>query len=427
MRQITLLLLASLISICSVSQDFKDIPKDFGDNAFKNVEKLCDFGIRRHDKPSGILTIKYIKEQFEKNGLIGKIDTFNFGSVKLKSRKIIINGDSIRVQTILVNQSLKPDMTIKGECIILKENNSVGQNPYDKIIFTSKSNNTLLLKNYSAKAIVVLRNEELEKIINKNKQVTEIIIKGNSIKHLEESYNVIGTYKNYNKSKKDIIITAHWDSQGGPGADDNASGVSVILELSKYFSEYQDQIPYNLKFIALGAEEIGLKGSKAYVLKNSDDVTENCLLNFNIDAVGGGKKPYIEMFRPAKFKNPNIGEWMEIITYPDYKDNWYTTFLEVYRNSSSGKIYPDWLVEDIKSAMDKANIKYYKAPCCSGADHRSFAYLDIPIVYLGMIRDYEKNIHHTENDIPRNYFRNSLDLAGKTAQSIIIEICNNKK
>lgn len=427
MRQIILSLLASLISICSISQDYKDIPEDFGDNAFKHIEKLCDFGIRGHDRPAGIITINYIKEQFEKNGLIGKIDTFNFGGVMLKNRKIKINGDSIIIQTILVNQPLKQDMIIEGECIILKENNPVGQNLKDKIVFTSQSNNTLLLKDYSAKAIVALRNEELEKIKNKDKQVTELIIKGNGIEQLEESYNVIGTYKNYDKSKKDIIITAHWDSQDGPGADDNASGVSVILELSKYFSEYQEQLPYNLIFIASGAEEIGLRGSKAYVLKYTDNVVENCLFNLNIDAVGGGRKPYIEMRNPVNFKNPDNGEWMEIITYPDHTYNWYTTFLEVYRNSSSGKIYPVWLVDDIKSAMKKANIKYYKASCCSGADHRSFAYLDIPVIYLGMTRDYEKNIHHTENDIPKDYFRNSLEIAGKTAKGIIVEIFNNKE
>ena len=81
--------------------------------------------------------------------------------------------------------------------MVLKDNNSVEQNLYDKIIFTSQSNNTLLLKDYSPKAIVALKNEESEKIKNKDKQVSELIIKGNSIEELEESYNVIGTYKNY--------------------------------------------------------------------------------------------------------------------------------------------------------------------------------------------------------------------------------------
>ena len=279
-----------------------------------------------------------------------------------------------------------------------------------------------LLKEYSPKAIVVLRNEELAKIKDRNE--TELLLTGNSFEQMEHSYNIIASYKNYNPSHKDIIFTAHWDSQNEPGADDNASGISVLLELSKYFSEFQTQIPYNLKFVATGAEEIGLKGSKAYVLSYGNDIAEKALLNFNIDAVGGGRKPYIEMHRPATFKNPDTGEWLEIISSPDNKYHWYTTFLEVYRNSSSEEIYPDWMVEDIKSAMKKADIKYYRAPCCSGADHRSFAYLDLPAIYFTTVRKNEKDTHHSENDVPKDYFKDNLQMAGKTAHCILLEVFN---
>jgi len=426
MRQTMTLFLISLISICTVSQDYKDLPEDFSNNALIHIEKLCDFGIRKHNLPSGSSTINYLKEQFENNGLHVQIDTFNFGWVKLNNRKLKIDRDSIIVQSVFINQMLKPDIIIKAECKFIDGNISIEQNVNEKIIFTSISNNTLLLKEHFPAAVVVLRIEDFKKLNYKDNQVIELVIQGDSIEQLEESYNVICTYKSYNESKKDILITGHWDSQGGPGADDNASGLSLLLELSKYFKEYQELIPYNLKFIALGSEEMGLLGSKAYAFKYTDQIVDNCLLNLNIDAVAGGKKPYIEMRNPVNFKNPDNGEWMEIITYPDSKDLWYTSFLEVYRNSSSEKIYPDWLTEDIKSAMNKARIKYYKASCCSGADHRSFAYLDLPIVYLGMTRKYEKNIHHTENDNPKDYFRNSLEITGKTAQSILIEICADK-
>ena len=56
-------------------------------------------------------------------------------------------------------------------------------------------------------------------------------------------------------------------------------------------------------------------------------------------------------------------------------------------------------------------------------NHRSFAYLNIPVVCISSSRDYEKNIHHTANDLPKEYFINSMGVAGKTVQSILIEIC----
>lgn len=51
-----------------------------------------------------------------------------------------------------------------------------------------------------------------------------------------------------------IIVGAHMDTIGGPGANDNASGVGVVLELARVFRSNQ-QAP-NLRFVAFGAEEI---------------------------------------------------------------------------------------------------------------------------------------------------------------------------
>jgi hypothetical protein len=61
----------------------------------------------------------------------------------------VINVDSIRVQTIVVNQPLKPEMIVRGESIFLEEDNPTGQNLHDKIVFTLQSNHTLSLKGCS--------------------------------------------------------------------------------------------------------------------------------------------------------------------------------------------------------------------------------------------------------------------------------------
>ena len=48
-----------------------------------------------------------------------------------------------------------------------------------------------------------------------------------------------------------------------PGANDNASGVAMLLYMAKYFSENQPK--YSIVFMAFGAEEAGILGSKYYV------------------------------------------------------------------------------------------------------------------------------------------------------------------
>ncbi len=60
-----------------------------------------------------------------------------------------------------------------------------------------------------------------------------------------------------------ILIGAHYDAvPGSPGADDNASGVAVLLELAQAFSLHPPKSPVRL--VAFDLEEYGMLGSHAY-------------------------------------------------------------------------------------------------------------------------------------------------------------------
>lgn len=60
-----------------------------------------------------------------------------------------------------------------------------------------------------------------------------------------------------------ILIGSHYDAvPGTPGADDNATGVAVLLEMAKTFSDRP--LKYPLKLVAFDLEEYGLLGSTAY-------------------------------------------------------------------------------------------------------------------------------------------------------------------
>ncbi|MEO1764252.1 MAG: M20/M25/M40 family metallo-hydrolase [Cyanobacteria bacterium J06629_18] len=61
-----------------------------------------------------------------------------------------------------------------------------------------------------------------------------------------------------------ILIAAHYDSvPGSPGADDNASGVAVLLELARIFATQPARYP--IRLVAFDMEEAGLLGSQEYV------------------------------------------------------------------------------------------------------------------------------------------------------------------
>ncbi|GHI00218.1 DUF4910 domain-containing protein [Neobacillus kokaensis] len=103
-----------------------------------------------------------------------------------------------------------------------------------------------------------------------------------------KSQNIIATRTPQKGEKHDIVhVSAHFDSVPfAPGASDNASGTSVALELANVLKSYP--IDKELRFVFVGAEEIGLVGSEYYVSQLSKDEINRSIANFNMDMVGTG-------------------------------------------------------------------------------------------------------------------------------------------
>ncbi|MBC5993813.1 M28 family peptidase [Pontibacter cellulosilyticus] len=93
-----------------------------------------------------------------------------------------------------------------------------------------------------------------------------------SVNPNHQAQNVIGYIEGSTKPDSFLVFTAHYDHLGGqgkevyfPGANDNASGTAMLLELAAHFSKPENKPKYSMAFIAFAAEEAGLLGSFYYV------------------------------------------------------------------------------------------------------------------------------------------------------------------
>ena len=105
--------------------------------------------------------------------------------------------------------------------------------------------------------------------------------------------NVIGEIKGKQVPDSFIVITAHLDHLGMmgrktyfPGANDNASGTSMLLNIAKAYSK-NDNSKYSLLFIAFAGEEAGLIGSKYYTEHPIVPLAQIKFL-LNLDLLGTG-------------------------------------------------------------------------------------------------------------------------------------------
>jgi len=189
-----------------------------------------------------------------------------------------------------------------------------------------------------------------------------------SRKNVGESKNIIAEFGD--STKPTIILGAHYDSTamkaGSMGATDNGAGVAAMLAIAKTLI---DKIPknYNIRFIAFGAEEIGLQGSNHYVL----DLLKNNKLNniaamINFDTIAGGDNVYVHSAHSTPYRNCKSGNYT---SNTSVRNALLTASINVLGEQNKYVIHPDYE-------------GYPEGVTGSWSDHASFACAGIPIAYV---------------------------------------------
>jgi len=111
-----------------------------------------------------------------------------------------------------------------------------------------------------------------------------------------QTQNVIGYIPGRNDPDSFFVFTAHYDHLGRmgsetffPGANDNASGTAMLLDLARYYSQPQNQPDFSVVFMAFSAEEVGLFGSDYYASHPLFPL-KNIRFLVNLDMVGSGSQ-----------------------------------------------------------------------------------------------------------------------------------------
>ncbi|MEM6262830.1 MAG: M28 family peptidase [Bacteroidota bacterium] len=107
-----------------------------------------------------------------------------------------------------------------------------------------------------------------------------------------QTQNVMGMVGGTKQPDTFLVLTAHYDHLGTyegalfAGANDNASGIASLLAIARHFAKNPPK--YSMLFIAFGAEETGLVGSRYYVEQDQRVPLSNMKFLLNLDLMGNG-------------------------------------------------------------------------------------------------------------------------------------------
>ncbi|MGH3386442.1 MAG: M28 family metallopeptidase [Nocardioidaceae bacterium] len=193
------------------------------------------------------------------------------------------------------------------------------------------------------------------------------------------SFNVVATPAGFDPARPHVVVGAHLDTVAvAPGAEDNASGVAVLLELARLASEDRTRVPAVL--IAFGGEEprgdgddLHHFGSQHYVRTMPPAQRDALHAMMSLDRVG-------------------VGSFVPVCT---------------------GPLSPHWVRDSVLAAAERQDIP---ARMCelTTSDHWSFEKAGFAVTRLGSI-DYPE--YHSADDLPGVVDRWQLARTGRVAWS----------
>lgn len=298
------------------------------------IDKLCsnEFAGRGYINEGDKKTAKFIAETFRKSRLsspsIDFFQPFGFPVITFPSEPSL-NIDGVGLEPgrqFITNAGCPPTKGIfKIEYIdsATIDNKTAFENFMKRnfrkyfIVVSGISNKNLLfperaqevLKNkMKAKGLIINNLDKFTWSVALEKDAFPIIyIQKDAIKHTmlemeidlfsvqinHQTQNVIGSVKGKVYPDSFIVITAHYDHLGMfgnsvfPGANDNASGIAMMLDLANYISK--NPLDFSVLFIAFAGEEAGLLGSYYYTQNPLIPLHKMALL-LNLDLMATGDK-----------------------------------------------------------------------------------------------------------------------------------------
>ena len=366
---------------------------------------------------------QYIKEQFEKIKIGVEIQPFDFESFEYTEVNFWVGNEQFKVEGLGINPYENRKRKYEGTAFLVDFKGSNGspnqQEIEGKTIITDNWNNHFRLLQYNPGLIIYLDPSVFEKFKSKEKLNYTLTVEGELRKF--QSANIIGKIGSDEETKKEILISAHYDTyrKNNPGASDNASGIGVLLELARYFRTIESELDFIVKFVAFGGEEIGIMGSRNYLIRNTHSL-RRCELLLNIDDVGGDRSVSVERNggvsgMPEKKGQSQIPENVLNYAWEGVNSRWRmladTNLIKIFSASN----HPPWLVDVVDKTVEDLGYDIVTTGT-QGSDQLAFAHAGIVTSGISIVTQYQ----HTPQDTPENINKKSLRKAGEIAARVIL-------
>ena len=217
----------------------------------------------------------------------------------------------------------------------------------------------------------------------------------------EGGVNIFAQRQGTDAKAGSILVGAHYDTvPASPGADDNATGVAVVLEVARLLGSRPT--PRTLQLALFDREELGLLGSRAFVadekhLENLQGAIVMDMVGFACHKVGCQKYPQGLPVVPPSDK----GDFLAVVG-----DMEHATLLDAFQPSGQDSLPPVLTLP--------VPLKGMLMPDTLRSDHAPFWYRGVGAVLLTDTANLRTPHYHQPSDTPatldKSFFTASAQL-----------------
>jgi len=401
--------------------------------AFSHILKITNFGVRYAGSEADNKTIKYLEGCFKDYGLNVEIEAFKALCFEEKSSKLQILSpvkkeidiramaystptpeDGITTEIVHITEEAKGELT--GKIAIFDRDPKLEKDCYWKEVneIAKQGAEAAIMANHkpwifiatlesgffeAEKRFLPIEPKPIPAAITSSldaQYIYHLMSKGpvegslqiNSIVEEKETYNVRAFIEGGELKDERIIICAHHDTEGTLGANDNASGLAVMLELARILSKYKPK--RTIEFLATGAEEVCSIGSWNYCNMHKKDL-ENIKAVLNVDMIGVGGPLYLI----------REGRWPDKLIKT-----------------------PEWLYNFVADIAHQLNYEVKFGVCELGtSDEGRFLDAGVPALFIWKPDD---EYYHSPHDVPDRVDPNTLKVVADIVGVAVWKLANTE-
>jgi hypothetical protein len=240
----------------------------------------------------------------------------------------------------------------------------------------------------------------------------------------ETGVNIWAKKNGTNPNTGSILIAAHYDTvRNSPGADDNGTGLAVVLEMARLLAN--TQTPLTLEIAFFDQEENGLQGSFAFT--SQPENISHLKGVIILDMVGyachtSGCQTYPQglavntLLEAAGVESPDQGEFLAVVGEAEHLE-----LLKVFQKWNQSTLNQTDKIPPIVTVP--VPFKGLLTPDVLRSDHAAFWYQEIPAVLITDTAELRSPHYHQPSDtidnLDQSFFINSAQIILNVVQDLL--------